>query len=109
MMVEENNLSVAWAKVFLQIFQEGEVSPVVVVVRDIGDEGPLQDPQIRVALDQLLEEDGKGLSCNTVANTIFPSFGILTQTGKNFMTATAEFCQDSEKTVGTGTACISSA
>ena len=73
MLVEDNNLSVAWAKVFLQVFQDGEVSPVVVVIRDIGDEGPLQDSPIRGALDQLLEEDGKGLSCNTVANTIFPS------------------------------------
>ena len=73
MLVDENNLSVAWAKVFLQVFQEGEISPVVVVIRDIGDEGPEEAPQIRGALDQLLEEDGKGLSCNTVANTIFPS------------------------------------
>ena len=73
MLVEENNLSVAWAKVFLRVFQEGEISPVVVVVKDIGDDGPEENLQIRSALDQLLEEDGKGLSCNTVANTIFPS------------------------------------
>ena len=72
-LVEENNLSVAWAKVFFQVFQEGEVSPVVVVVKDIGEEGPEETYQIRGALDQILAEDGKGLSCNTVANTIFPS------------------------------------
>ena len=72
-LVEENNMSVAWAKVFLQVFQEGEVSPVVVVVKDIGEEGPEETYQIRGALDQILAEDGKGLSCNTVANTIFPS------------------------------------
>ena len=73
MLVEDNNLSVAWAKVFLRVFQEGEISPVVVVVKDIGDDGPEENLQIRSTLDQLLEEDGKGLSCNTVANTIFPS------------------------------------
>ena len=73
MLVEENNLSVAWAKVFLQVLQLGEVSPVVVAIRDIGDEDPAEVPDIRSALDGLLEEDGKGLSCNTVANTIFPS------------------------------------
>ena len=73
MLVEENNLSVAWAKVFLQVLQEGEVSPVVVAIKDIGDEGPEEVSDIRSALDQLLEHDGKGLSCNTVANTIFPS------------------------------------
>ena len=73
MLVEGNNLSVAWAKVFLRAVQEGEISPVVVVLRDFGDDGPEEDLQIRSALDQLLEQDGKGLSCNTVANTIFPS------------------------------------
>ena len=73
MLVEENNLSVAWAKVFLQVLQEREVSPVVVVVRGIDDEGPDEVPDIRNGLDELLEGDGKGLSCNTVANTIFPS------------------------------------
>ena len=73
MLVEEKNLSVAWAKVFLQVLQMGEVSPVVVAIKDIGDEDPAEVPDIRSALDGLLEEDGKGLSCNTVANTIFPS------------------------------------
>ena len=73
MLLEENNLSVAWAKVFLRAFQEGEISPVVVVLRDFGDKGPEETSQIRDALDELLEQDGKGLSCNTVANTIFPS------------------------------------
>ncbi len=74
MLVEEHNLSVAWAKVFLTVLKENEVSPVVVVVRDIGDSGPAEIPEVRDALDELLEGDGKGLSCNTVANTIFPSF-----------------------------------
>ena len=73
MLVEEQNLSVAWAKVFLQVLQESEVSPVVVVIKDIGDKVPEEVPEIRSALDELMEEDGKGLSCNTVANTIFPS------------------------------------
>ena len=73
MLVEEHNLSVAWAKVFLTVLKENEVSPVVVVVRDISDSGPAEIPEVRDALDELLEGDGKGLSCNTVANTIFPS------------------------------------
>ena len=73
MLVEEHNLSAAWAKVFLTVLKENEVSPVVVVVRDIGDSGPSEIPEIRDELDELLERDRKGLSCNTVANTIFPS------------------------------------
>ena len=73
MLVEEHNLSVAWARVFLEVLQEREVSPVVVVIKDIGDEGPGEIPEVRSALDDLLDQDSKGLSCNTVANTIFPS------------------------------------
>ena len=74
MLAEEHNLSVAWARVFLSVLKENEVSPVVVVVRNISDTGPEEIPEIRGALDDFLEADGKGLSCNTVANTIFPSF-----------------------------------
>ena len=66
-------MSVAWAKVFLTVLKANEISPVVVVIRDISDTGPEEIPEIRGALDDLLEGDGKGLSCNTVANTIFPS------------------------------------
>ena len=73
MLVEEDNLSVAWAKVFLTVLKSNEVSPVVVTIRDIGDSGPEEIADIRNALDDVLEGDGKGLSCNTVANTIFPS------------------------------------
>ena len=73
MLVEERNLSAAWAKVFLTVLKANEVSPVVVVIRNISDTGPEEIPEIRHALDDLLEGDGKGLSCNTVANTIFPS------------------------------------
>ena len=73
MLVEEHNLSVAWAKVFLRVLQAGEISPVVVAIKDVGQEGPAEIPEIRNALDDLLEADGKGLSVNTVANTIFPT------------------------------------
>ena len=73
MLVEEHNLSVAWAKVFLRVLKENEVAPVVVVVRDIAETGPAEIPEVRDALDELLVADGKRLSCNTVANTIFPS------------------------------------
>ena len=73
MLIEERNLSVAWAKVFLRVLRVGEISPVVVAIKDVGEEGPAEIPEIRNALDELLEADGKGLSVNTVANTIFPS------------------------------------
>ena len=60
--IEERNLSVAWGKAFLRVLREGEVSPLVVVVRDIGDEEPDELDEIRVGIDELLQRDGKQLS-----------------------------------------------
>ena len=72
MTIEERNLSVAWGRAFLEVFEAKEVSPLVVVVKDISGGELLEAPSIREALDQALGADGKGL-CHTVANTIFPS------------------------------------
>ena len=72
MIIEERNLSVAWGKAFLEVFKASEVSPLVVVIKDLDGGEPLEVPSIREALDQTLEAQGKGL-CHTVANTIFPS------------------------------------
>ena len=70
--IEESNLSVAWGKAFLGTCGVREVSPLVVVVKDIGGGEPPEVPSIREALDHSLQTEGKG-SCHTVANTIFPS------------------------------------
>ena len=72
MIIEERNLSVAWGKAFLGVFEANEVSPLVVVIKDLHDGEPPEVPSIREALDHALETEGKG-SCHTVANTIFPS------------------------------------
>ena len=72
MIIEERNLSVAWGKAFLEVLEANEVSPLVVMIKDIPAREPLEVPSIREALDQALEAQGKG-SCHTVANTIFPS------------------------------------
>ena len=45
----------------------------MVVIKDLDNSEPPELLAIRGALDQALEADGKGLSCHTVANTIFPS------------------------------------
>jgi hypothetical protein len=73
LLIEEGNLSVAWGKAFLEVVRAGEVAPLVVVVKDIDNAAPPEVPAIREALDHALEAEGKGLSCHTVANTIFPS------------------------------------
>ena len=72
MIIEERNLSVAWGKAFLEVLEANEVSPLVVMIKDIPAREPLEVPSIREALDQALEAQGKG-SCHTVVNTIFPS------------------------------------
>ena len=72
MTIEERNLSVAWGKAFLEVFKASEVSPLVVVIKDLNGGEPPEVPTIRKALDQALEAQVRG-SCHTVANTIFPS------------------------------------
>ena len=71
MIVEERNLSVAWGRVFLNVLEANEVTPLVVVIRDLDAGEPLEVPSIRKALDDVLDTQGKA-SCHTVANTIFP-------------------------------------
>ena len=70
--VEEHNLSVAWAKALRHVVEEGEVSPLIVVIRGFSDGQPQEIGSIRQLLDNALASDGKGLSCHEVANTIFP-------------------------------------
>ena len=71
MIIEERNLSVAWGKAFLKVYEAKEVSPLVVVIKDLAGGEPPEVLSIREALDHALETEGKG-SCHTVANTIFP-------------------------------------
>jgi hypothetical protein len=73
LVIEDNNLSVAWGKAFLEVVRAKEIAPLVVVIRDLDHAEPPEVPAIREALDHALEADGRGLSCHTVANTIFPS------------------------------------
>ena len=70
--VVENNLSVAWGKAFLKVFDAGEIAPLVVIINGLDNAEPPEVSAIRNALDSALEADGKGLSCLKVANTIFP-------------------------------------
>ena len=71
--IEEDNLSVAWAKVLFSVVDEGEISPLTVVIRDFSDGEPREVVPIRRFLDDALGADAKGLSCNEVANTLFPN------------------------------------
>ena len=70
--IEEDNLSVAWAKALLHVAEKGEVSLLTVVIRGFTDGQPMEVPPVRLLLDEALGADAKGLSCNEVANTLFP-------------------------------------
>ena len=71
--INEANLSVAWARMFLDLAARRgeEISPLALSVTGFKDDEPLEDGPLREALDMSLEANK--LQCvNTVANTIFP-------------------------------------
>ena len=72
LVVVERNLSVAWGKAFLEVFESNEIAPLVVVIEGLDNADPPEVPAIRSALDDGLRAEGKGQSCSQVANTIFP-------------------------------------
>ena len=73
LIVEENNLSVAWGKAFLKVLHAGEIAPLMVIINGLDNAEPPEIPAIRDALDLALETNGKkGASCHESANTIFP-------------------------------------
>ena len=70
--IEEDNLAVAWAKAFLSVMDKGEIAPLTVVIRRFDRGEPMEVVPIRRLLDEALGADEKPLSCDEVANTIFP-------------------------------------
>lgn len=70
--IEEDNLSVAWARAFLHVFEAGEIPTLTVVIRSFVEGEHIEVMPIRQLLDDALGADEKGLSCDEVANTIFP-------------------------------------
>ncbi len=73
MSVEEENLSVAWAKAFLAAMAKGTrgLAPLTVTVTGLQDGVPVESPEIRKLLDATLLAETEYRS-HTVANTIFP-------------------------------------
>ena len=71
--IEEDNLSVAWAKALLRVVKEGEIAPLTVVIRGFAGGEPVEVAPIRHLLDDALGAEAKALSCHEVANTIFPN------------------------------------
>lgn len=72
--VQETNISVAWAKAFINLMEAGvnEIIPLVVDITNLADDdATIENPEIRQSLDFTLSQNDKQ-SCQTVANTIFP-------------------------------------
>ena len=71
--IEEDNISRAWARAILRLLDTGvaEISPLVVSINF--SEGKTEEtPEIRAAADKELEKH-ECFSCHTTANTIFPT------------------------------------
>lgn len=70
--IVEDNLSIAWAKAFLRVFDAGEIATLTVAIQGFAEGKPMEVMPIREHLDDALGADRKKLSCHQVANTIFP-------------------------------------
>ncbi|MFB8788906.1 MAG: thymidylate synthase [Potamolinea sp.] len=73
LLIDETNLSYAWAKAFLHIIDNPgkEISPLVVSITGFTDGKPQENKDIRQSLDKCLADNGEQ-KIDTVANTIFP-------------------------------------
>lgn len=71
--IEEDNLSLAWAKSFAKLIESGvqEITPLVVTVTGFTNGCPMQNTEIQKQLDSVLLKNNK-FPINTVANTLFP-------------------------------------
>jgi hypothetical protein len=74
LLIDEPNLSTAWARAFLQIIDGSgkRIAPLALTVRGFENGQPFEDAGVRAALDTALVALGQQ-EVHTVANTIFPS------------------------------------
>src|SRR5437016_1806062 len=72
-LIEESNLSRAWARAFAYIIENrgNEIVPLLTSITGFEQGEPLEDKRIRNALDDCLKQNKKQ-SIHTVANTLFP-------------------------------------
>jgi hypothetical protein len=82
-LIEETNLSRAWARAFLHIVDNSgkEITPLLITVTGFEEGIPEEDDAIRVELDKCLLNLGQQ-NVHSVANTIFP-FSLWRRTGND--------------------------
>ena len=71
MVIEELNLSIAWARAY-EAVRRNPAAPLVVRITGLENGPPQEDCEIRAALDNALEKQDL-VSIHSTANTIFPS------------------------------------
>lgn len=69
--INEDNLSIAWAKAFVAVMEHPEISPITITVTGLSNDCIPEYEEIRKGVDASLEINSLK-SCHTVANTIFP-------------------------------------
>ena len=69
--INEENLSIAWAKAFVAAMEHAEISPMTITVRGLNNDCIPEYEKIRKGVDVSLATNSLQ-SCHTVANTIFP-------------------------------------
>ena len=69
--INEENLSIAWAKAFIATMEHSELSPITITVTGWSNNNIPEHHGIRKELDDSLLANSLN-SCHTVANTIFP-------------------------------------
>lgn len=69
--INEENLSIAWAKAFFAVMEHPEISPMTITVTGLSNDHIPEHMEIRKRVDDSLAANSL-CSCHTVANTIFP-------------------------------------
>lgn len=71
--VEENSLSVAWSKAFLNLYSRSAnyYKPMIVSICDIGNIEPEEDEELKRVINNVLQSKGKR-SISDTSTTIFP-------------------------------------
>ena len=69
--INEENLSIAWAKAFVEVMKHTEITPLTITITGLDNDNIEEDSTIRSMLDASLFETSH-CSCESAAGTIFP-------------------------------------
>ena len=85
MIIEEDNLTLAWARAFLKVYNDKEDASLIVNVTDIGHGEPREILEVRKNLDRLLESRGRPSATLWPVQSFPCHYGIRGHPGRDFM------------------------